>query len=361
MRYFSRQAFEAWLSRADENCENHKDIELMKKELRVSYDPWDAYVNDTLKKLSEGKCISRKFDTNCHFDTRLVGLGNDSTDFSQLTFLHYQRQIDLENISIRQLQIYGSNKPVTLKNLRVDKLTFGSVDGVTKMENVWIGDLVFSAGNRFQSFYCSGGGILNIAVDTPDGNNPFNGSIHFADNIYFPRKIGFRLEGPQPYRNMRAHMLKLENTPMVSRFFTLEQATERRLDPKWSLNRFISWIYELLSDYSASTPRPIMALAILFLISSTITYISDGAAVGDPIDLVGWQKNLCGDSQTASALRAVVLAGNAILNPLSVLGVKGLLVPKYSWLAFWNWLSSAFAALFIALFFLSVRRRFKMT
>ena len=60
-------------------------------------------------------------------------------------------------------------------------------------------------------------------------------------------------------------------------------------------------------------------------------------------------------------MRAFILTGHATFNPLSIFGVKGLVTARYWQLALWLWVNSVFSALLFALFFLAVRRRFKMT
>lgn len=227
------------------------------------------------------------------------------------------------------------------------------------LTNCFIGTLrlIGPAGSTFEMH---GGAVLNIECSEPSGRVPFTGSVFFDQSVYFPRAPGRYLKGPQPYRNMRAHMLKLENTPMVSRFHTLEQATERKMEG-YGFHRGISALYELLSDYGSSALRPFLWFILLFAVTALAVFLTDGATHADAQELSGWQNSLKGDDWSAQAIRAFVLTGQSTLNPLGIFGVKGLLVAKTGLLALWLSFHGLLSAIFIALFIFAVRRRFKMS
>jgi hypothetical protein len=116
----------------------------------------------------------------------------------------------------------------------------------------------------------------------------------------------------------------------------------------------------MLSDYGSSALRPALGLLLLFVVSLAITWSVGGAEVGDTSAMVGWQRRLLDSGWWGSLLRALLLTSQATFNPLSIFGVKGLVIAKFPWLALWLWLNSVFSGLLFALFFLAVRRRFKM-
>jgi hypothetical protein len=227
------------------------------------------------------------------------------------------------------------------------------------LEDTFIGDLVLY-GQNFTSLYVSGGGILNIQCDVPGGNNPIVGSAVIRRSTYFPHEVGLRLKGPQPYRNMRHHMEALQNGPAASLFFTLEQAVERKLHRAFSIDRLISWLYGALSDYGSSAQRPFWYFLGLFALSCAIVFLSDGAIFSDGLNTSSWELDMMGDGCPARMLRAIVLTGQATLNPLGVFGTRGLLIAKYKFLEAWLFLDGVFSVLLLALFLLAIRRRFKM-
>jgi hypothetical protein len=204
----------------------------------------------------------------------------------------------------------------------------------------------------------TGGCIVEIVVGAP-GNNPFRGMVHFDRAVYFPRTIVGGSDRVQSYRNMRAHMLELENTPMVNRFHTLEQASERRLD-RWGFQRFVSWLYEMLSDYGSSVLRPLLWFVLLLVLTTAIVYLTSGAETVDAQTFKGWQEALIGTGQHARIHRAIILTLQSTLNPLGIFGAKVLLVARTSWLAAWLSFHGLATAILVALFILAIRRRFKM-
>lgn len=246
---------------------------------------------------------------------------------------------------------------VELTDVWVDTLRLDRCGDVSLL-NCFIGTLIVNFESA-STLDVRGGGVLDITCPAPSSKGPFTGSVYFDKKVYFSRAPGLRLKGPQPYRNMRAHMLKLENTPMVSLFHTLEQATERKME-KFGFHRAISALYEYLSDYGSSALRPFVLFIALFGITFLFVLVFDGAVHADTADLAGWQKTLTGDDWLARARRAFVLAGQATLNPLGVFGTKGLLVAKTGLLALWLSVHGLLSTIFIALFVFAIRRRFKM-
>jgi hypothetical protein len=282
------------------------------------------------------------------------------TFIKALHFMYFRRvTITLRDFEVRELSFENcETSDIIMANLLVNKLALGSQSGNYKLEKCYIGTLSLSE-RSVHSFGTSGGAILNIDCPPPTHENPFTGSVQLDRRTYLPTKSGRLLRGAQPYRNLRTHMSKLENAPMVSRFHRLEQSVER--ENLALFDRLLSHGYRVLSDYGSSSLRPVACLVLLMLLTASLTYATDGAQLKQTNDLNGWESGLRGNGFWVQAERAFVLATQATLNPLGIFGRRGVLVAKFGWLATWLVLHGLLSTLFVALFIFAVRRRFKVT
>jgi hypothetical protein len=151
-------------------------------------------------------------------------------------------------------------------------------------------------------------------------------------------------------------MTNLENAPMASLFYRLEQLVERK-DLVW-FDRHISRVYSLLSDYGSASWKPFAWLLFLIFVT-VILALLDGGAVSD--NLPGWQQTLQGEECGTRLERAFLLALQATINPIGIFGVRNFVVPKTVLLTVWMIIHGIIAAILIALFVVAIRRRFKMS
>jgi len=172
--------------------------------------------------------------------------------------------LTLRDVKIKRLEMFDIRTDVNLVNVSIAYLSISHGQSATfNLSNCFIANLILQ-GNCIRNFYVSGGAIFNIQCPPPRSENPFNGSVHFDNNVYFPRRSGRLLRGAQSYRNMRAHMAALENAPMVSRFHELEQMVER--ENLGRFDRFLSRGYRFLSNYGSSSWKPVIwLLSLMFL------------------------------------------------------------------------------------------------
>jgi hypothetical protein len=269
----------------------------------------------------------------------------------------FPRTTTLKDFKIKELTLHNHVGKIVLSNIVVYNLSITGV-GDFDIRDCLIGTLNLR-GRAASDFEIYGGMIFNIICSPPASELPFNGSVHFDRSVYLPKKSNEQMRGAQAYRNLRSHMAKLENTPMVSRFNRLEQLVERERQTRF--DRSISNLYQLLSDYGSSSLRPVLWFILLFLITFVLVLRVDGADKGNPNELAGWQTTLFKEGLAPEVERAFVLTMQSTLNPVGVFGTKGLIVAKYDWLAGWLILHGLLSALFIALFIFAVRRRFKMS
>lgn len=201
--------------------------------------------------------------------------------------------------------------------------------------------------------------MCNIICPPPKSDNPFTGSVNFK-NVFFPEDTkDYLLRGAQPYRNMRHHLTTLENAQMANVFHRLELIIERETDTP--INKFISHIYQLLSDFGSSTLRPMLWLLALFVITFLAARYGDGVALAaSQTQFTGWRELLLTSNTEHERYRALLFASQNMVNPLGILGIKSLVVAKSGLLAIWAGFHSLLSVILITLFIFAVRRRFKL-
>jgi hypothetical protein len=289
---------------------------------------------------------------------KLSGRNRNSTNVHSLLVSNNDQGISLSTLRIRTLRLQGNNSlhsPTDISGCWIDKIEIYHV-GKIVIENCWIGTLDCHGG-EITDLSIRGGGILSIISRAAHENNPFKGSIHFK-KVYLPRQPGGRLVDAQPYRNMRAHMIKLENTPMVSLFHTLEQAVER-IQTENYFDKSVSWLYEQLSDYGSSIRRPAAWFFGLFL-TTLVVVTCLGGAVAVSTGSHGWYGGLDHTSHWHAVERVVLLTLQGTLNPLGLFGSNSVIIPANGKVAAWMIAHSICSTIFAALFVLALRRRFKM-
>lgn len=250
--------------------------------------------------------------------------------------------IQLSNCKIKHLECVGSHPKISLNIEKSDtqKLTVSS--------------------NIIQRLEIHGGSILDIDCPTPESENPFVGDVLF-NNVFFPRTtLLFPIKGPQAYRNLRHHLMANHNELAANSIHSAELALERETD-SW-MNKKISFFYELFSDFGSSALQPLMWWLGMFTLSVVIITLSGGAELAlEPKMYKGWQKEaLLASGIEGEVYKAISLTGQQILNPLGLLGAKGLTVAKYTWVLYWSFFYSLVSVLLITLLIFAIRRRFKL-
>lgn len=215
---------------------------------------------------------------------------------------------------------------------------------------------------QVHQLHMKSGCVLNFKCAVPGSTNPFTGSISFK-NVFFPKnRKEYLLEGPQPYRNIRHHLRNIENGMMANLFHSAELAVEREDDKP--TDKIISYAYELFSDFGSSAGRAIGSWFFLGFLVTFILFVSDGAiqAFTEATKYPGWKSFLINyaDCWQNDLRRSFYLSFQNMLNPLSLFGIKILLVAKNGWLAIILAIQGLLSAILIALMIFAIRRRFKM-
>jgi len=243
--------------------------------------------------------------------------------------------LEMTNCFVRKLQILG---PVTLK-----------------MRHTFIGDLLVNSPiARWSMEY---GSILRIQF--PAG--PEHNFLHMVEfhRVYLPHDPTEFDADPQQYRNARSFLQSNNNTLAAATFHSAELALDRHRETM--ISRFVSWIYEVFSDYGNSVSRPVLILLFLFVAISALGTIFDATTVGiPPKELSGWQHQLSGPSLEGRALRSATFTLRGIVNPLGIFNIKPLVIAVSIWWSLVLEGLSVLGTLALGLFVVAVRRRFKL-
>ena len=165
-----------------------------------------------------------------------------------------------------------------------------------------------------------------------------------AANSLFNSKC--ELQDIDAYRVLRLHYAKLKNGRMESLFFAHEQRGERSLGHSDPVDKFLSWCFDLVSNYGQSTSR-IAASFALWNIMFTLIYsaLFSGELVAKTEPFTSW-------------LAMSFTLQNAF-NPLALFSEKNLVSTK-SFFCFELALMQALGSIAIfTIFLLTIRTRFR--
>jgi hypothetical protein len=203
--------------------------------------------------------------------------------------------------------------------------------------------------------------VLDFDLPPTYSGNPFVGSVIFRKNYFPRRRIHGYVPTAQSFRNLRHHLLALQNSQMANDIHSIEQAVERMNDDR-PLNRLFSWLYEGTSDFGSSTSRPLLLLLLLWSFGIAFLYYTHGAAIpadADPKIYFGWRSALT-DPTWGDYAKAIALSSQQTINPFGLLRTHSTVLPANGWLSLWGVIHGVFSATFIALFILALRRRFRL-
>ncbi len=228
-----------------------------------------------------------------------------------------------------------------------------------QLTNCWLGELKLCSGG-VRDLKINGGGILSVHCPAPDLENPFLGSVELGPSVYWPTdpsdtKI---YHGAQGYRNLRAHLEKLENVPAANQMQSLVLKAERHHDTK--LNWIVNWSYEKTCGYGQKPERPLVLLGVSYLVFVVFLWITGGAIQGmEETAYPGSRHALIKDGTLGQLQRALWLPAQAVFRPFSFLTPNKLVVA-----ANWVWatvevLHGLFTYAMLVLCGLSIRKRFK--
>jgi hypothetical protein len=200
--------------------------------------------------------------------------------------------------------------------------------------------------------------ILNLTCPTPQQDTPFLGSVTFRKPFFSPTTKGYPLEGAQPYRNLRFHLEALENKQAGDWAHAAELAVERETQG-W-VTKLLNRTYQLASNFGMSPGRPILWIIGLWAFGAVVLYYFDGALLRDDGTLEGWEEIFLAKGKCVRAKCAMAFSFESLANPFGVLPMTDFFVASNFWIRAWLAVQSVLSTTALTLFFLAVRRKFRM-
>lgn len=277
---------------------------------------------------------------------------NDTSKHLQIEPAHFATTQVFDD-NREKLLIVGIGTRVTLRGCYIRHLVISGTETQIRIEDCVIGNLVFDIGT-ISGLDIADSCILHITTSSEVATkNPFHGNVLIRDTWLArdPRDHAGRISD---LRQIRTHLSSINNFAAAGIFHAAELSLERKHIKRWlSARKFVSWIYEVLSDYGNSISRPLIFLAVFYVVMWLIVFATDNVVTTS--GLVGWQTHLC----TSRPLRAFAYPILAIFNPVGVFG-KPILIAG-SWLSSLILTALAFiGTMCVGLMFVGIRRRFKL-
>ena len=201
--------------------------------------------------------------------------------------------------------------------------------------------------------------VSDIQCPDPKGPNPIQGDVVIKD-LVLPNKREHILSGsPQGIRSMKSHLLSLQNVQAARYFHSAEMRLDREADDR--LNKIISYFYDYFSDYGSSLWRPVVWIVGSIVVMGMITFWNDSYLLAfSAKEYVGAYSWLVGSELVNRLARACYMATQPLQNPLGIWAGKMLLIPKHVSISIWLVVQALFNIVWIALFVVALRRRFKI-
>ena len=262
--------------------------------------------------------------------------------------------LTIANLSISQISQRGV---LIIEDCKIKSITISNNSSVI-FKDTYIGTLKLPCpGTNVAVNHLSikGGCILDIECPLPEKINPFNGSVTITD-IFLPKTTkGYPLKDSQPFKNIAHHLRKMEATQTASIFHSAELALDRENDTL--PNKFVSHLYQTVSDCGASWFRPLIWWLIVLLVSASYIWWTDGAVLTSNQEAyIGFRASLV----DCTSVKAFYLSAQSMANPLSLFSSKALVVAKSGGLAIWLAIQSIASIVLITLMISAIRRRFKI-
>lgn len=310
------------------------------------------------KKVLAEKPIGYFYNFANHFinnEMPLIGISNHGDRNSTETIL---RNLKIDTIDFR------NHKSVTIENCWIRNLLLYEIKETILIKDCSIGiidiDLI-----RYKKLIFENSTILLPQCSSSE--KPLNGDI-VLKKIFIPKDEKTFPLAIQDIRNVKERLIKSGNHAAAGFFHSVELAHERKMESP--INQLFSYLYEALSDYGNSTLRPLFFFFSSILLSMTYS-LSFGSFELNNSDLAGWQKNLASNDiflkicehviYTKDILSSFYFAWVSIFNPLGIFSSKiNLLVPTTPTQAIVHIMISLFGTTSLALFFIALRRKFRM-
>ena len=266
----------------------------------------------------------------------------------------------IENCTIYNLNIRNKTT-IHIENCFIKKIDLKEKSGPTSglaisMVNCCVGELRLNSGalSELNTRNCL---IGKITCPVPTLENPFKGPVSLTGTRF--SNLPLLMSDVQQYRNLRYHLSSLENTLaegiVHSKVLRMERAEQD------VVNRIISYLYQIFSDFGNSTVRPLVWLFATTLASCLLVYFADGAVqTADSGAYIGWRNSITERGEVGRITRSMLLGTQSLVNPLGIFSYRSLVVPSNNWIAGSILFQGILSPVLLFLFIFALRRRFKM-
>ncbi|TWT09549.1 hypothetical protein FQU96_20450 [Reyranella sp. CPCC 100927] len=280
--------------------------------------------------------------------------------FGRLT-VDASRTFQRESCQIEEVDL-RANSRLHLTNCYIGTIQpQATVEATIHLTNCWVGVLKFE-NKGYRHLTIKSGGIHDVQA----GDGILVTGDTLIQGTWIPRKQIDNKPSLHALRKVRTFFSKENHSLAAGYFHAAELAIER---PNESCtNQAVSRIYDIGCSYGNSPNRALLCFLIVLGAIVLLDALLSAAVLADPSQAVGWQKSLhCIGADPVSCLgfgerilKGLLLAGQLILNPLGVFGGKSLLVLRDTSLLIPFHTLGLIGLLSVAMFFISIRRRFKL-
>lgn len=241
--------------------------------------------------------------------------------FNSLHFKKPLRGLVIRGAIISVLNIDHNVNELIMENCCIGRINFSSTQTSTKIKNSWIGVFHLSQ-NNFINLLIEGGWICLIDCPPSHEPSPFRGSVDLKDvKLPTSQKKSLIFQGPQQYRNLRSHLEKLQNGPMVSLMRAKELASERETDS--GLSYVFNWIYFLASNYGRYPGRAFLWSILFLVLNFAFLFWFDGGKINPNIAASqDWQQSYIENNDISKMVRSAFLTFQTVINPFGIVFSK---------------------------------------
>ena len=238
------------------------------------------------------------------------------------------QDITIERCDIGKLAFHGNARDVLVRDSRVVEISFGKDSSLRNLlwERGYLGTIKLAAAK------------------------PFKGDVSFHALTFADDRADV---GIQWLRDIRAKLTEMHNWRAAGVFHAVELRHTRKSER--AVGRLISLVYSWISDYGNSVGQPLCWFGCC-LVGLALLALTSGTATDPAAKLFGWNEILV----VSSPARSLYYAFQTILNPLILFGGRPLVALSSPIAAIIGSFISLVGILSLALFLLSVRRRFKL-
>lgn len=343
------------------------DFQVMQREAggNLSFEGFKAVVEQALAKGSIFVLSNHYFSASWKPGDEDFALSGEDYDRQFIENLVLTNGSEVPKYVFSGLRIYNvricQNHHVTFENCQLGTVLLdGGNDGANvSFMDCRIRELKLSE-NCARMLHLKDTTVLGVTCPPAGTRNPFLGSAKF-ENAVFSTDEKVRSD-VQQYRNLRHHLMSLQDLDAAGLVQRVVLIAERELSPsKWY--RFFSRGYEGLSDFGNSVARPLGWWAFGLAGTILLIFFLDGSTLHQDLKLPegSWHNNLIQPGNLGEFYRAAILALDAWTGPFGVIFGQDVVAAKTVLASILTTIARLLSTTLFALFILALRRKFRMS